>query len=241
MLKFRTSQNILSFFIDSGMMDDMKEEFLETLLVPDNVIKVGAERIRGLINPLKDFRRSQSSKTSWKRHRYNFMKGINRFHKSTKGKRFHRTMAKHLALKDTSKGMLVTARESFSDLDFLKSVSSALTHGVIELEYYENLYDNREFELFYEDEFSEVLQDIIRNLSKGDDLDETQVDYLFRLVEPEAMITAIFNTCEKTDIEKIKTFVESTERSLIKRLESKDTKGFYLELFNKTKNKFKGK
>lgn len=241
-MKFRDAKGVINFLLDSEQLgysiDYNSPEYsamVESLELPEEVVNLGISRIRKLITPLKDVRKSRAAKTSWKRHRHNFMAGIKRFHKSTEGKRFHRTLGNYLAIKDTAMGNLRTDRTRNEDLELLKSVNSALTHGVIELEYFEGLYENLEYEMFYEESFFKTLQSIVNKISNSEDLVPAEIDYLYRIVDESCMLQAIANHNKKSLEEVLKEFMSVNTYFQNSKYDSIDESGYYLDVYNKLK------
>lgn len=80
-------------------------------------------------NHAKSSDRSLSAKMSWKRDRSKRINAINKFHKSSAGKQFHRNLARYNQRK--------TEEFQFGQDDILttaKGVSSLITHAIIELQ-----------------------------------------------------------------------------------------------------------
>jgi len=111
---------------------------------------------------LTDFERSRRQKQNWWKNRWKYMKGIHRFHRSTAGKAFHRSLGRFLATREFE-GTLASyqrlrdkeseekrIRESViserferikmdkvnENLEFLIGASSAVTHALIEKRYF---------------------------------------------------------------------------------------------------------
>lgn len=107
---------------------------------------------------LTDWERSQRQKQNWRENRWKYLKGIHKFHRSTRGKEFHNTLSRFLSSRDVASKLayyqsakdreraLTKVREcfdavSFEKLDeyreFLIGITSAVTHALIEERYYE--------------------------------------------------------------------------------------------------------
>lgn len=103
-----------------------------------------------VVTKAKDRKRSRSMKDRWRRNKATLKKGIDKWHKSTAGKRFHRALGRFNALRETA-GYQYYYRSSESPIvnnekksismskvnDALLSLSSIETHLNIELQYYE--------------------------------------------------------------------------------------------------------
>lgn len=100
---------------------------------------------------LTDWERRLDQKQNWREKRFKYLRGIRKFHRSTRGKEFHRRLGRFLATRDTSSKLAyyqgeVEKERFFESLrfdkvdeyrEFLISVLSALTHALIEERYFE--------------------------------------------------------------------------------------------------------
>lgn len=142
------------------------------------------------LNKLIDFRKSQKAKSAWRRNRYNYMNGINKFHDSTKGKKFHRQLGNFLAMHNFTDsildgGVISTVNKSDESLDSfcrsridfgyintadtaatLKAISSLRTHILIESEYFKPLFEEYSFRCLLEDA-AETLKGLEESLLDG--------------------------------------------------------------------------
>lgn len=100
-----------------------------------------------------DHKKSRAMKDHWRRNKAELQKGIDKWHKSTKGKRFHRALGRFNALRETAGYIyynditpgpaVYTPSEEMKHLsleqvnDALLGLSSIGTHLNIELQYYE--------------------------------------------------------------------------------------------------------
>lgn len=204
-MKFSNKLDIELFLTEIDRIDllgKVDESFVPTPEMEESFIK----RRKPLSGALKDFRKSQSTKGEWRKNRPGFMKGINRFHKSTEGKRFHRNLGRFLSsryfhprlkgvVKDDQEGSMSTGRteESLSVFDLaevLKAITSIRTHCFIELEYFHPLQE----ELDYEDFLEEILPALIyieKKLWANEKLNGYDIELLFRLVDKKEMANAM--------------------------------------------------
>ena len=176
-MKFQTINDKKLFLIEIGDIETVS-------LVNDKwqptteMLETYTKNRQTLVPKLTDFRRSQSTKASWRRHKYNIMKGINRWHKSTSGKRMHRAIGNFLATRES----FDFSKYSEELYELMKAVSSLKTHAIIELEYYIPV---DEFV-----EYMELTEVIIQNsrtvfdkLLKNDtNIDESELEFLYRIV-----------------------------------------------------------
>jgi len=94
----------------------------------------------------KDLEKSRNMKNSWRRNKAKIKKGVNKWHKSTAGKRFHRALGRFNALRESANAYYTNDLApgqnhisiSMSQVnDALLSLSSIETHLYLELQYYE--------------------------------------------------------------------------------------------------------
>jgi len=103
----------------------------------------------GLVSKKKDNKKSRIMKDRWRRDKNSLKKGIKKWNKSTKGKRFHKALGRFNALRETAGYQYYymndweETSEEFRTLsmkqvnDSLLSLSSIETHLFLELQYYE--------------------------------------------------------------------------------------------------------
>lgn len=170
-----------------SLIKDATLGFVPSVEQMDEYIKA-----RGTFVPkLKDFRKSQNSKEGWRKNRYKSMKGIKKFHNSTKGKRFHRSLGRFLSTRDTMSGMY--KRESYAantilDLhEALKALSSLRTHLLIEYGYYLPTEDYVDLEILTEEVFPLLSRIEAELLRDGGEVCSEDLDFLLRLVDTEQM------------------------------------------------------
>ena len=192
-MKFKSIGDIKLFLLELGKVDllgEVKEDFQP----PEELVELFLKRRRQLIQRLKDFRRSQIQKANWRKYRYKYLKGIRKFHRSTKGKRFHRALGKFLATR------IFRSEESlntFEVAEALKALTSAKTHAYIELEYYCPIIEELDY-LFFVEELVGVASRVERYLineallrkDENVELVEEDLEFLLRLVETSALVKA---------------------------------------------------
>ena len=129
--------------------------------IDEKIVREEAERLgvgieeyfikrRELEIGLADIERSNISKKNWREKRWKYLKGIRKFHRSTKGKEFHRNLGRFLSTREFEGDLknYQTARDSdrkeecvdFRSVDenkeLLIGLTSLVTHALIELRYY---------------------------------------------------------------------------------------------------------
>lgn len=131
------------------------------------------------VSRLRDFQKSKVTSKQWRTKRKSLMKGIKRYHRSTKGKRFHRKLGRWLAMRDT--------KDRLVQVETLVAVQSLKTHLSVDLKYSSSMDEEANFSLLYE-EIAPVL-DVIESrfrtaLLNGSkvELDEEHLDLLSDLV-----------------------------------------------------------
>lgn len=134
-MKFRTEADKLLFLLEMGqpLQESMNEE------VSDDLFELFFKRRREKTFELKDFRKSQVQKQNWRKKKLTYLRGINKFHRSIAGKKFHRAISRFLL-----------TRESYNKIDLLKAVSSLNTHVLIDLEYYRSVNEEIDYSIFAE-------------------------------------------------------------------------------------------
>jgi hypothetical protein len=168
MIKFYSRLDEASFKLETGLNP------LEETNTLSDYIKSRREKIY----KIKDFRKSQSTKASWRRHRWTHMKSIHKFHRSIEGKRFHRQLADLLANRFTES--VTTDRDRFEDM---KVITSLKTHMVIEASYYQSSLDESvetELLLDYSKKLLDSLENKVYESKYNFDLDE--LEFLARIV-----------------------------------------------------------
>jgi hypothetical protein len=129
----------------------------------------------GLVTKLKDHRKSQDAKAQWRSNKHSMMKGINAFHKSTEGKRFHRNLGNFLATRFTGSKNDKKVSEM---CEFLKTINSAKTHMLIELTYYHSIDEQAELESLVFEYAQPYFKSIEDKVIAGVELSEDETEFL---------------------------------------------------------------
>lgn len=176
-----------------------------------------------IVPRLKSFRRSQATKSQWRRDRYKLMQGISAFHTSTAGKRFHRNMGRFLALRDfghsslfakgTEENVKMEGPGALSYEDrgsFLKALSSIKTHLYVESEYYNPLSSQVELDLLLE-EVVDAFDRIERAVIMFDGVMFDDLDLLVHVVEEDSILRGLVErgSVEREDADRIWTKSQS--------------------------------
>ena len=184
-MKFKSPQDAQMFLVEIGRID-LLSEVDESFKVDSDLYEIFIKGRRASVSHLKSFRRSQSAKEAWRGNRRKYMKGIKKFHDSTDGKKFHRSLGRFLSTREfKSNRFKREANENFPT-DLLLAVSSAKTHAYIELDYYRPLSEEVDFQIFSEDFFS-AMGRIEDALTKAEEIQTDDLDMLACIVEEKAL------------------------------------------------------
>jgi len=192
-VKFASEHDAQLFLVEIERLDLLSQiSESQPYFEPDaDLMELFIKRRKKLLDRLKDFRRRQMTQSQWRQFRPKMMRGIRRFHKSTTGKRFHRSLGRFNATRDMLKSMF---RENFSVsgmADTLKALSSLKTHAFIELEYFHPMTEELEFRIFFE-ELIPFINRLETSILQGDfDLSEADAEFLARIVEKSSTIYAL--------------------------------------------------
>lgn len=221
-MKFYSDEDKHLFLAEINRLDLMDSE------IPEQMVEGFIKNRRQLVSQLKDFRRGQNTKGSWRKNRYSIMKGIRKFHKSTAGKRFHRKLGNYLATRITENSL-----EDISEV--LKSVSSMMTHFYIELGYYRTLDEQVNFEICLD-----VLQSELRDIEekmytlRHNELTEDQMELLVLLTEENALMNS-FADISKKPANEIAALWARLKSDMIKSGKSEEEDGFNKLLLDQMK------
>jgi len=131
---------------------------------------------RDLEIELTNWERSQAQKQNWREYRWKYMRGIQKFHRSTAGKKFHRQLGRFLATRDFSDLSYLkrasTIEKVVECVDLLVPLLSSLTHALIEKRYYEsNLSEEVDYNVFLEILITKIRDVLNWLLGESDELD----------------------------------------------------------------------
>ena len=143
--------------------NENEQNMFEALNLNEKAIRKKLQIVKKSI----DRKKSRDMKTQWRRNKAKFLKGIKKWSKSTKGKRFHRALGRFNALRENIEEQGDVIFINFNEVtDALFALSSIETHLYLELQYYEKDIETlSEFleivELFFEEEAT--LKNILLN------------------------------------------------------------------------------
>jgi hypothetical protein len=212
-MKFKTVEDKYSFLVEIKRLE-LFEKVNDDYTPDDKLLELFFNKEQSLFKQLKDKKKSRSMESAWRHHRYKFMKGIGTFHKSTKGKRFHRELGRFIATHSFDKGFLFSKSESFHKVySYLKPVTSILTYFIIDLEYYHPLPESVDLHLTFTD--TALLVDRMKeHFLLRKDIDEDDYDFLIRLTETNAQINAFAEKSGKSK-ETVEKMWNEIKKSLI--------------------------
>lgn len=201
-MKFKSTDDKKMFLLEMERIDLLSKVAVEW--EPERaLIELFIQKRGELTKSVKDFRKSQNAKAQWRKHRHKIMRGIKNFHKSTKGKQFHRSLGRFIATRFTGDSPLDYYKDKeapseslsvFESLETLKAISSLRTHVYIESEYFMPFSEYVEF-LELSDEVLESSFAIERKLLRYDPkIDEADVDILGRVITPRVLVDCMMET-----------------------------------------------
>ena len=214
-MKFTSEYQKYLFCLDIERQD-ISKSISESWEPDDSLLEEFYKRRSPQINKLKDFRKSQASKASWRRNRYSYMKGIKDYHKSTQGKKQHRQLGNWLAthnfydgiFKDTivsykNSGSLDGIDEIYScpiKIGFmsiternnvLKAISSVRTHLHIESDYYRTLFEDLDFNILLDEAITTLYRVEKKFIEYPISILTEDLEFCIRVTDPESIITGI--------------------------------------------------
>jgi len=222
---FQTDQDAKLFCIEIGK-PELIEKANKDWKPESSHIKLFVKKRKDLVGKLKNFRKSQNTKAEWRKYRYKLMKGIRRFHKSTKGKRFHRNLGKFLirhivdkgeASKKSKDNRYESLYSGSAIYEVLKSLSSIKTHFYIEQQYYMPISEEVEFSFLFE-EVRESIEEVERSiLVKNNNFKEKNIFWLSEVVEKDNLLKTISELLGKEleEVEKRYNILEKNDLSVI--------------------------
>jgi hypothetical protein len=200
--KFQSLNDVHLFLVEVGRVD-LLNQATEDYQPPTDLLEIYIKKRKSIVPRIKDFRKSQNTKEQWRKNRYKMMKGIGRFHKSTEGKRFHRSMARFLATRSQDRSNPYK-RESYSEIaEDLKALSSLRTHLYVQFEYYMSLDEVVDFEILAKEiiDASAVVESSILRFEEN--FTESDLDLLCRAVEPKVLHSTIASIITTDNVDSI--------------------------------------
>lgn len=171
---------------------DLDEKVFAQELRTANIDEVEfIKKRKELIKGLKDRKKSNITKKDWQKNRFKHMKGIKKFHKSTRGKRFHRNLGRFLATREL-KGLAYAECQ-----ELVVPITSCLTHSFYELSWYMNIEDQVHYEIFLDEIYEEVLSILTKLKTYPANLEDHE-EFLLRVCETASLVTAFADRSGKS-------------------------------------------
>lgn len=207
-MKFINDDDAKLFLIEVGKLEEAVSATKDYEPQIDLIEELVRKR-QSLIGSLKDHRKGQDAKASWRANRAKMMKGIKAYHRSTEGKRFHRNLGTFLATRIIDRSKPFIESVPYSQLcETLKALSSARTHMYIELEYYHQVLEQAELEEFVFNYAAPILKKIEEKIIDRVSLDEDEMSFLVDITEEKALTEAFFYDSD-ADIEQFQEWKNS--------------------------------
>lgn len=193
-MKFLSNEDKKLFLIESNRID-LFETVDDAWEPSPELLELYVKRRKELISKRKEFRRSQSSKESWRKNRYTMLKGIRKYHKSTYGKRMHRALGDFLATKISNKESTDRGEMKYESL---KAMSSLRTHLYIEASYYMPVDEQLDFDDFMDEAVYASIREERRIFEETKEYDEKDIDILCRCTDPKTLLQCVCELNGKT-------------------------------------------
>lgn len=172
-----------------------------------------------LVKKLKSGKQSSSGKANWRKNRTKMMKGIKAFHRSVDGKRFHRRLGRFLSTRLLRKADTnikpKTQKASVKNEDvyeallvkqaFLKGLNAAKQHLFIEMDYFHQLEEQVDLELFITEHAIPMFRSIELKILEDSEITEDEVCFLFDVLSEKIVLKALAEKLGKefAEIEKL--------------------------------------
>jgi len=189
-MKFQSENDLHLFLVEIGDAGLIESASFDDFQPSTEQMERFFNGRKSLIPKLKEFRKSQNAKSSWRKNRYKMMRGIKSFHKSTEGKRFHRALGRHLATRMATR-YRGAASKAYEKYESLKSISSIRTHAYIKKEYFRTVDEEVEYELFFDEFVPATLREEARLFDGSEKIDEEDMDIMLRSIDPIFYLTEL--------------------------------------------------
>jgi len=231
-MKFKSELDRKQFAVEMSDLDIALKQVDEKWTPSDEIVELFLKRRKDLVGKLKSFRKSQVTKGQWRKNRYKIMRGIKAFHKSTKGKQFHRAMSRFLISKNGS-----FLSNPFLSNEALKALSSLETHLYIENDYYlANILEDVDREILLE-ELIPTIGRCKEALLTEKEFSNSDREMLVRVTDPSFLISSIA-TVNATPCSEVEVAWKHIQEELITSGMEECEDGFYVTLIEKLNSKF---
>lgn len=229
-MKFATLEDKRLFLLEverPQLIGEVSEEWKPS----QELVELFFKRRRELVGKIKNFRKSQNTKQQWRKDRYKMMTGIKRFHRSTAGKQFHRSIGRFIATRES-----LSTENMLESVSVLKALSSLKTHSFIEVDYYMSLSEYVDYLIFLEELIPTVdrVEKAILNFSF--DIEPDDEEFLIRTTEAASIWRQLADQAGKT-VEEVEQAWEQVKQELITQDITEDEDTFYTRLLTDLKAK----
>lgn len=229
-MKFKTVDDKKLFYFELGNLEKLAQ-CSENSEITEEERKSFIKKRSELETLYKDKKKSSKAKAQWREKRYEMMRGIKAFHKSTEGKRFHRNLGRFLATRFTSKD-----ESNSQKYDFLKAINSVKTHLFIEMEYFHQLKEQLELEELLFDVTIPMVKDIEEKIIRDKRLTADEFTFILDMTETAAVVSSLASKAN-VSVEKVEKMWNDIKSSLLKQGKNEDDDRFYGLLVSILKNK----
>jgi len=233
-MRFESKDDVVMFLVECDQ-HDLIESATKDFTPSEEMIELFLKRRKKTVKHLKDFRRQQISRQQWRHNRYSMMKGIKSFHKSTKGKKFHRALARFISTRIPLTGQSILSLRHVGESylrelgEVFKALASYKTHAWIQLENYMSVSDTADYEIFLEEVIQAVASIESELMKPNPALDASKVDFLLSTLNHNYVFDSL-ETEESSFDQLQETFTLSIERE-------KESEYPYLSVLAKLKQK----
>ena len=206
-MKFNSVLDVQTFLVEAKAFDKLNKVKSKDYVPTNEELGSFLKARSPLVKKLKNYRKSANSKAAWRQNRTKMMKGIKAFHKSVKGKRFHKRLGRFMATR------IVRSKEKNEDAydmlllkqGYLKGLNAAKQHILVELEYFHQLQEQVEIEEFLIEYAFPLFKDVEEAILSDRDLSPDEQIFLFDLIEESAIKQAVSEKAglEFAQIEKV--------------------------------------
>lgn len=167
---------------------------------------------------LKNSKKSVVGKLSWAANRSKIMKGINRFHKSVEGKRFHKKLGRFLATRIIADKRPL--QESVWDRnEYLTGLNSLKQHLTVELSYFHSVYEHVEIEEMVLNHALPMFQGLEQKVINQDKLSDDEISFLADTIEQKEFVdnlASALGQSEDSTREWVNSIMQEVEQSTAK-------------------------
>jgi hypothetical protein len=195
-MRFETKEDAAMFLLECDR-PDLAATAGKDFSPDEELVELFIQRRKNVVRHLKDFRRQQNTKQQWRHNRYEMMKGIKTFHRSTRGKKFHRALGRFLSTRiPLSGGSLLAVRDLGESYlrelgEVFKALSSYKTHAWIQIDNYMSVSETADYELFLEEACAAVAHVEAELMKPEPVLEAGKLDFLLATLNHKCVFDAL--------------------------------------------------